>query len=319
MSKKEEMDFINEIAKELTKKIENNKDITSEELAKEVVKRLFPDVDEDEFFDEQTKLEIQADDLLQEAYDAKTEKQAKEYAKQALKLNPKLVDAESFLIEFEKDPLKRLEKYAELKEKAKDILQSGEEDYFTPENVGIFWGLIETRPYMRVCHVYMLTLMELGRYTKAIEQGEEMLLLCENDNLGIRTLLLTLYTMLERFEDAEKLHKKYKEDDFISTLFPLSIMYYRKGDLNKAKKVIQEMKESNKYIIPILTKMFNEKEFYAEEIEAEPSKYLELGSKQEAFTIIHDNMALLATVPDYIEFVKKCMQDKPKTNLRRIK
>lgn len=318
MSKKEEMDFINEIAKELTKKIENNKDITSEELAKEVVKRLFPDVDEDEFFDEQTKLEIQADDLLQEAYDAKTEKQAKEYAKQALKLNPKLVDAESFLIEFEKDPLKRLEKYAELKEKAKDILQSGEEDYFTPENVGIFWGLIETRPYMRVCHVYMHTLIELGRYTKAIEQGEEMLLLCESDNMGVRYLLFTLYALLEKFEEAEKLYKKYQEST-LEALLPLSIMYYRKGDLNKAKKVILEMKEANEYIVPILTKMFHEREINIDEIEEEQSDYYELGSKQEVFNTLHNNMPLMITVPDYTEFVKKVVQDKPKTNLRRIK
>ncbi len=47
---------------------------------------------------------------------------------------------------------------------------------------------MKTRPYMRTKHSYMLTLMELGRYTEAIKQGEELLELCESDNQGVRYL-----------------------------------------------------------------------------------------------------------------------------------
>ena len=53
----------------------------------------------------------------------------------------------------------------------------------------------------------MLTLMELGRYTEAIKQGKELLKLCESDNLGIRYLMMGLYTVLEKFDKAEELYR----------------------------------------------------------------------------------------------------------------
>lgn len=64
---------------------------------------------------------------------------------------------------------------------------------------------------MRTKRNYMLTFMELGRYTDAIKQGEELLELNEGDNQGIRYNLMGLYTILEMFDDAEKLYKKYSE------------------------------------------------------------------------------------------------------------
>ena len=64
---------------------------------------------------------------------------------------------------------------------------------------------------MRTKHCYTLTLIELGRYTEAIQQGEEMLKLCENDNQGIRYLIMGLYAVLEKFEECEKIYKKYKD------------------------------------------------------------------------------------------------------------
>ena len=107
---------------------------------------------------------------------------------------------------------------------------------------------METRPFMRTKHSYMLTLMELGRYTEAIKQGEELLKLCESDNLGIRYLMMGLYTVLEKFDKAEEIYNKYSYDSAFM-LFPLSIMYYKKGDYRKCKKVLKEIQESNKYLL----------------------------------------------------------------------
>ena len=105
---------------------------------------------------------------------------------------------------------------------------------------------------MRTKHSYMLTLMELGRNTEAIKQGEELLELCESDNLGIRYLIIGLYTVLEKFEKAEEIYNKYA-DNSTFMLFPLSIMYYKEGNYRKCKKVLKEIQESNEYLLNYVT------------------------------------------------------------------
>ena len=194
---------------------------------------------------------------------------------------------------------KRLKKYEETLNKEKANLEK--ENFFNEENIGIFWGLIETRPFMRTKHSYMLTLMELGRYTEAIKQGEELLELCESDNLGIRYLMMGLYTVLEKFAEAEELYNKYLYGSTFM-LFPLSIMYYKKGDYRKCKKILKEIQESNEYLLNYLTgrKKFTK----AKEDEFELNGTYSWGSEAEAYLVVKDNKYLLGTVPTFIEFIE---------------
>lgn len=122
-----------------------------------------------DFEDEKFIKEEQSDDLLFEAYDEPIKSKAIKLAKQALEINPNNIDAENFITKFETNTIKKLGKYKETLDKEQAKLEK--EDLFNKENIGIFWGLIETRPYMRTKHSYMLTLMELGRYTEAVKQG----------------------------------------------------------------------------------------------------------------------------------------------------
>ncbi len=64
--------------------------------------------------------------------------------------------------------------------------------------------------------------------------------------------MIGLYTVLEKFDKAEELYNKYL-DGSAFMLFPLSIMYYKKSDYRKCKKVLKEMQESNKYLLNYLT------------------------------------------------------------------
>ena len=148
----------------------------------------------------------------------------------------------------------------------------------------------------------MLTLMELGRYTEAIKQGEELLKLCESDNLGIRYLMMGLYTVLEKFDKAEELYNKYS-DDSAFMLFPLSIMYYKKGDYRKCKKVLKEIQESNEHLLNYLTGRKKFTKAKAEEIEL--NRTYSWGSEAEAYLVVKDNKYLLETVPAFIEFIER--------------
>lgn len=253
-----------------------------------------------DFEDEKFIKEEQSDDLLFEAYDEPIKSRAIKLAKQALEINPDNIDAENFITKFETNTIKKLGKYKETLDKEQEKLEK--EDLFNKENIGIFWGLIETRPYMRTKHCYMLTLMELGRYTEAIKQGEELLKLCKNDNQGIRYLIMGLYAVLERFEECEKIYNKYS-DDSTFMLFPLAVMYYKKGDYRKCKKVLKEIQENNEYLLDYLIGI---KKFTKAKIEdIEKNGTYSWGSESEAYLVAKDYKYLLETVPSFIEFIER--------------
>lgn len=253
-----------------------------------------------DFEDEKFIKEEQSDDLLFEAYDEPIKSRAIRLAKQALEINPDNIDAENFITKFETNTIKKLGKYKETLDKEQAKLEK--EDLFNKENIGIFWGLIETRPYMRTKHCYMLTLMELGRYTEAIKQGEELLKLCKSDNQGIRYLIMGLYAVLERFEECEKIYNKYS-DDSTFMLFPLAVMYYKKGDYRKCKKVLKEIQENNEYLLDYLIGIKKFTKAKIEDIEKEGT--YSWGSESEAYLVAKDYKYLLETVPSFIEFIER--------------
>jgi tetratricopeptide (TPR) repeat protein len=77
------------------------------------------------------------------------------------------------------------------------------------EFVPHFWGVLDTRPYMRARFQLAEELREAGQVEDAIEEYEEMLLLNENDNLGVRYHLLPCLFALGRLDEARKLLKRY--------------------------------------------------------------------------------------------------------------
>ncbi|KAH8106247.1 hypothetical protein BXZ70DRAFT_918821 [Cristinia sonorae] len=70
------------------------------------------------------------------------------------------------------------------------------------KEVGQFWYIIQTRPYMRILHNMARISVEGKAYDKAVETVIEMLRLCEADNIGIREWLASLLIRVGRFEDA---------------------------------------------------------------------------------------------------------------------
>jgi len=67
---------------------------------------------------------------------------------------------------------------------------------------GIFWGLLETRPYMRARSRLAFRLMEARRLEESVTEHEGMLELCPNDNLGVRYGLMALYLALNNLDGA---------------------------------------------------------------------------------------------------------------------
>ena len=171
-----------------------------------------------------------SDDFLEMAYEAKTEAKAKSYAKKALELDPDNLDAELFLADIStKSQLEFLQKTEAIIAHGNKLME--EQDFFTKECMGDFW---------------LILLSQCRMIKKAITECEEMLKLCKSDNLGVRYLLMHLYTVMEDEKSALKLHKKFELSMNTQFLLPLSILYYKLLDFKKAKKYLLELTKTNK-------------------------------------------------------------------------
>jgi len=95
------------------------------------------------------------------------------------------------------------------------------------EYAGEFWTAFETRPYMRVRYTYFDVLISCGMMRRAIDEGQRLLELCENDNLGVRYQLMHLYAYMEDEMHALALHKQFDSYEETQMLLPLAVLYYK--------------------------------------------------------------------------------------------
>lgn len=197
-----------------------------------------------------------ADDYLELAEQAASKKKRLNYLKKALELEPDHVDAQLQLIltEAEDAPEARLTALEDLIKKAAKPL---EEEGCFERGTGAFWGIMETRPYMRVRREYLGSLIECGMMQLAIKECRQLLELCEGDNLGIRYLLMHLYAYTEDELHALALHRKYDAYEETQMLLPLSILYYKLHQLDKAEDHLKRLASVNKDTKKFLRIMIN--------------------------------------------------------------
>jgi tetratricopeptide (TPR) repeat protein len=139
-----------------------------------------------------------------------------------------------------------------LSEKAMKIGEKELGKAFFVENKGHFWGLFETRPYMRAKAQYADALYQLGKVTEAIQQYEEILVLNPNDNLGARHMVFTLYLDKGEFSKAEKLLKNYEEETAHGLYNQLLLEILKNGFSAKAAKLLKQAKKQNPFVISFL-------------------------------------------------------------------
>ena len=132
-----------------------------------------------------------ADDFLELADQTDDINKAKYYVNKAMELEPDNLDAINASLDFIED--QTWEYYQKLSEAVKTGTRRMEkEGLMAQENIGHFWGILETRPYMRLLARYVDFLIEAGMMNRATAECEEMLRLSENDNLGMRYRLMPL-------------------------------------------------------------------------------------------------------------------------------
>ena len=207
-----------------------------------------------------------ADDYLSLAYEAKSKKACIANINKALELEPDNIDAKLMLIDCTAKT--SIERYEQLKALVDEANQRMEDEKYFEEYTGEFWGVFETRPYMRVRHAWIQTLIVLGMLGQAVEQCEDMLRLCESDNLGVRYTLMHLYAHFESKDKALALNAKFEDDYGTITLFPLSILFFKLGDFDNALLYLKKLRKYNP----------DTKEFIHILLDSDYSELLEMGS-----------------------------------------
>lgn len=192
----------------------------------------------------------EAQDLAYATMDAEDPFEVLELTKKALLLDPDCIDAHLLLARLTSRSLPEVIKKVK-KTVARTELNLGRK-YFE-ENKGHFWGLVETRPYMRARAFLVTALRETGKTAEAIRQGEEMLELNPNDNQGMRDSLLGMYLETGNLEGAGTLLKKYPSEYFAVFLWGKVLERYLSGDLKKAAKIYGKASERNPYVFDYLT------------------------------------------------------------------
>ncbi|MDP4096341.1 SEC-C metal-binding domain-containing protein [Paenibacillus sp. P96] len=120
---------------------------------------------------------------------------------------------------------------------------------FFEENRGYFWGLVETRPFMRAKAAYAHLLSLSGRLNAACEHYEQLLELNPNDNQGIRYDLLMLYLQMERLEEADQALKSYEEDASCFILYDKLVLEYLKNGVTEHLAFLYKLaRKENKHV-----------------------------------------------------------------------
>lgn len=212
---------------------------------------------------------LQAQDILYEAQMTHGTKREKLIQK-ALSVHPNSPDAYLLLAEDAYDD-------SQFGRFLLQAIQAGEKDLgksFLLKNKGSFWGILETRPYMRAKEVYANYLFEMGETEEALEHAEEMISLNPNDNQGIRYLLLPIYLELEMLEEAQNIISTYDEQSTNFLFNKVLLEYMSHGMTLATKRYIKEANQHNPYVKKFLKNIgnmpdINDLEFeYGEEFEA---------------------------------------------------
>src|SRR6185437_10219062 len=176
----------------------------------------------------------QAQKLVDEAYSAPDGAAQVALARRALEISPDCTDAYVLLAENAGSRKEALELFRKGVEVGTRVLGPATFE----QAAGSFWGLLETRPFMRAKLGLADTLWTLGRRPEAVEQLEELLRLNPNDNQGVRYSLAAWLLNLDRDDDLERLLDRFDEDSAAWAYTRALLAFRREGDSPEARKLL---------------------------------------------------------------------------------
>jgi len=170
-------------------------------------------------------------------------------ARQAVAISPDCADAHVLLAEAAVDPEEALAHYRAGMEAGERVL--GRERF--EQDAGHFWGLYETRPYMRARFGLAQTLAVLDQLETAVEHYHELLRLNPGDNQGVRYAYLPALLQLGRDREAAAHLAEWSQERSALMDYARALLAYRlAGDTGRARRELARAIEDNPYVPELL-------------------------------------------------------------------
>lgn len=235
----------------------------------------------------------QAEELAFEAMQLEGEER-KELLMDALMLDPDCIQVYYALAAAESHPAIALAFYERGLHIGAERFQSEE---YLKENKGHFWGLHETRPFMRCLQGAADCQFFLGRVFDAMGIWNLMLELNPNDNQGVRYDLMLCLAGLRDEDGYQQLRKRFHDDVSAASAFNHALhLFAVQGAGPQALQALQAARAKNKHIVPLLLK--KDPELYRS------AGYM-LGSEEEAMNYLDKAHMVWSGVPGAKDWLKR--------------
>lgn len=186
-----------------------------------------------------------AQELAYRAMDTRDLNRASALCSEALALDPRCIDALAIHALLVDDIDQRAALLSEAVQLANEVL--GGRKYFE-ENSGHFWGLIETRPYMRARKHLAQTLSLAGYLSLATAEYEALLKLNPHDNQGNRYELIGLYLEDGNLPGARRLLAQFHDDCMAIFAWAAFMERLLSGRTAEAEAELTRARQANPYV-----------------------------------------------------------------------
>ncbi len=221
----------------------------------------------------------EAQQLMYEAWESPSRERRVGLATQALAISPDCADAYVILAQ---EGASSLAEATELYRKAVEAGERALGKRAFKDDVGHFWGLLETRPYMRARAGLAQCLWEAGQRDEAIAHHRDLLRLNPRDNQGIRYVLAAC--LLDTGRDAElaSLLEQHADDAGAAWAFTRALLAFRiGGDSERSRTLLAEARAANPHVPAYL--------LGRKKMPKRLPDYIGFGDENEAIAYVGDN------------------------------
>ncbi len=191
-----------------------------------------------------------AQELMYDAWETATKRERIALAKRALEISDLCADAHVLLAEeASKNRIEARRHYqAGVAAGERAVGASAFE-----EDVGHFWGILATRPYMRARAGLAQCLWGQGERAEAIAHLQDMLRLNPGDNQGLRYILTGWLLAVQDHAALEKLIEAYNDDALADWAYSKTLLAFRKhGPSSQAKAALKTAWTRNAFVPDLL-------------------------------------------------------------------
>jgi hypothetical protein len=170
-------------------------------------------------------------------------------------------------------------------------------------DVGHFWAILSTRPYMRARLGLAHALWTAGRRDEAVQHLQELLRLNPGDNQGVRYTLAGFLFFLDQDDDLGRLLEQYPDEASATWAYTKALLAFRQqGDTLEARRLLKLARKSNKHVPAYL---LGEK-FPPTEL----PDYYSTGDESEALNYVGSFLAAWKSTPGAIAWLRGNVQAK---------